>query len=246
MMSERQEVRSMIDFHTHILPGVDDGSRSVEESLEMLRREAEQGVTHVVATPHFYANHNNPRAFLEARREAEEKLRQAIAGDAALPALSIGAEVHFFEGMSDADCLQDMAIGRYLLVEMPQGGWTDRQLHELTGIYQKRGLVPVIAHLDRYLNPLQGHQQIARLSRLPIPVLFQFNASFFSGISGRQAVHLFARGVVHLLGSDCHDLRTRVPNMQKALAVVERRLGVAAIERFAADQQALLADLHRF
>ena len=238
-------MRQITDFHTHILPRLDDGSRSVEESLELLRREAEQGVTHVVATPHFYANHNNPQAFLEARREAEETLRQAMAAHPSLPTLSVGAEVYFFEGMSDAECLQEMALGRCLLVEMPHGLWTDRQLHELEGLYQKRGLVPVIAHLDRYLIPIQGMQLISRLLHLSVPVLFQFNASFFTGLSRRKAVQLFSQGVVHLLGSDCHDLRTRVPNIQNALAVVERRLGAAAVEEFAANQQALLADLCR-
>ena len=56
-----------VDFHSHILPGVDDGSRSVEESLEMLRAVARQGIGTVVATPPFYANHDTPERFLRRR-----------------------------------------------------------------------------------------------------------------------------------------------------------------------------------
>ena len=59
----------MTDFHTHILPGVDDGSPSVEDSLAMLRKEAEQDVWQVLATPHFYANVDSPDSFLQKRRK---------------------------------------------------------------------------------------------------------------------------------------------------------------------------------
>lgn len=62
----------MIDFHSHILPGVDDGSKNVEMSLEMLRASAAQGVTDICLTPHFYAERNTPEKFLEKRRRAAE------------------------------------------------------------------------------------------------------------------------------------------------------------------------------
>ena len=66
------------DFHSHILPGVDDGSSSLEQSLQMLRMEAEQGIRHVVATPHFYARYDAPETFLEKRSRAEALLREAM------------------------------------------------------------------------------------------------------------------------------------------------------------------------
>ena len=65
------------DFHSHILPAIDDGSATVEESVAMLRMEAEQGITHVVATPHFYAAHQTPETFLQARDAAEAALQPA-------------------------------------------------------------------------------------------------------------------------------------------------------------------------
>ena len=64
----------MIDFHSHILPGIDDGSKSVEMSIKMLRREAQQGISRVVATPHFYPQTDNPERFLRRRAEAERIL----------------------------------------------------------------------------------------------------------------------------------------------------------------------------
>ena len=83
----------IIDFHSHILPEIDDGSASVEQSIEMLRMEAEQGIGHVIATPHFYAKYDTPKNFLEKRNEAEARLREEMAKHEGLPHLSVGAEV---------------------------------------------------------------------------------------------------------------------------------------------------------
>ena len=70
----------IIDFHSHVLPGIDDGSKSVEQSIAMLKREAEQGITHVVATPHFYPQEDRPEKFLRRREKAFEKVTGAAKG----------------------------------------------------------------------------------------------------------------------------------------------------------------------
>ena len=67
----------LTDFHSHILPGVDDGSTSVEESIAMLRMLSRQGVSHVVATPHFYPNYDDPEQFLRRRKDVYEDLLAA-------------------------------------------------------------------------------------------------------------------------------------------------------------------------
>ena len=117
-----------VDFHSHILPGVDDGSKSVEESLELLRMEAQQGIRHVLATPHFYASHDTPERFLKRRAAAWEKLRAAMANEPGLPEVTLGAEVYYFNGISDSDVLKELTIGkkRFILIEMPLPPWTDR------------------------------------------------------------------------------------------------------------------------
>ena len=111
----------LIDFHTHILPCLDDGSKSVEMSLSMLREETEQGVRHVVLTPHFYARHDDPDRFLASREAAAEALKAAVAEVPGLPTLHLGAEVAYFRGMSDCEILRDFCIGRTecILVELP-------------------------------------------------------------------------------------------------------------------------------
>ena len=95
----------IIDFHSHVLPGIDDGSHSLEESIAMLRMEAEQGVSHVIATPHFYPRHDTPEDFLRKRREAEILLREEMEKHSNLPALSVGAEVYYFPGISNSEAM---------------------------------------------------------------------------------------------------------------------------------------------
>ena len=229
------------DFHSHILPGIDDGSRSVEESIAMLQLEAQQGVTHVVATPHFYAHHDSPERFLARRDRAERKLREAMENYPGLPQLSIGAEIYFFSGISDSDILKQLTIDKKgcILLEMPVSPWSDSMLREVAAIPAKQGLTPIIAHVDRYIHPFRTHGIPERLENLPVYV--QANASFFLHSATRgMALRMLKQNRIHLLGSDCHNLSTRPPNLGKVVQLVEQRLGTAATKRILSCEREIL------
>lgn len=215
----------IIDFHSHILPGIDDGSRSVEESLALLRLEAQQGIHHVVATPHFYAQHDSIEAFLERRAEAEARLREEMEKQPGLPELTVGAEVYYFRGISQSDVLQKLTVGAnpYCMIEMPVSAWTDTMCRELTQIYHDQGIVPIVAHVDRYFTPLRTFGIPKKLEQMP--VLVQANASFFCGRSFGRAMRMLQKGQIHLLGSDCHNTGSRRPNLEKALARIQKQDG---------------------
>lgn len=220
----------IVDFHSHILPGIDDGSDSVATSLAMLRKTAEQGIDRIVATPHFYAWHDTPERFLARRTEAEARLRDAVAETGGLPELSLGAEVAFYAGMSGTDALQSLCIGKskYILVELPGTPWYNGIYEELQAIWDRQGLIPVIAHIDRYLEPLRTERTMKKLEELP--VLIQANASFFLQRStARTAFRLLGRGRIHLLGSDCHNMNSRAPQLGLAVEEIRRKLGEEAL-----------------
>lgn len=222
----------MIDFHSHVLPGIDDGSQSVEESIALLRMEAEQGVTHVVATPHFYARYDDPEKFLEKRARAEQLLRNEMEKYDAMPTLRVGAEVYYFRGMSDSDILPHLMIqgSNCIMVEMPKAPWPEAAYQELRDIHQKRGILPVIAHVDRYIRPFKTHAIPGKLEKLP--VLVQANGEFFTEkATAAMAVRMLKKGQIHLLGSDCHNLSSRKPNLGGAVDMIEQRLGAEAINR---------------
>lgn len=229
---------TVIDFHTHILPGVDDGSASLDESIEMLKMEAAQGIRQVVATPHFYAQHDTPDAFLERRAAAEKLLRAEMEKHPGLPALTVGAEVYYFRGISHCDVLSELAIGpnRCVLIEMPLPPWSEQMYRELEAIQERRGFTPIIAHIDRYIAPLRTMGIPARLEQLP--VLVQANAGFFlRGSTKMMALRMLQRGQIHLIGSDCHNTVDRTPNMGGAVEVIRRRCGQSALESIAENQR---------
>ena len=220
----------IIDFHSHVLPGIDDGSHSLEESITMLRMEAEQGVSHVIATPHFYPRHDTPEDFLRKRREAEDLLREEMKKHSDLPALSVGAEVYYFPGISNSEAMAELTIDhkKCILIEMPTPPWSDAMYRELEGLYTKQGLIPIVAHVDRYLGRFRTFGIPQRLAELL--VLVQANAEFFLQKStSATAFRMLKRNGIHLLGSDCHNLDSRKPNLRAALELIERRMGSAPL-----------------
>lgn len=231
------------DMHTHVLPEMDDGSASVEESIAMLREMAGYGIQTVTATPHFYAKSDTPEAFFGRRERAYGRLRRELEKHSDLPQIKLGAEVHFFQGMSESEVLLQLTIAekRCILVEMPHMVWTAGMYDELVQIRNKQGLIPVIAHVERYIGGFRTHKIMEHLEELP--VLVQANASFFlNRFTAPLALRLLRQGQIHLLGSDCHNMSSRKPNLGEAVKVIQTRLGQPALDRIC-EYQKLVFDL---
>lgn len=229
------------DMHSHVLPGMDDGSASAEESIAMLRQTAAQGIGTIVATPHFYARHDTPEAFFTRRERAERCLREEMQKFAGLPEVKLGAEVHFFHGMSESDVLQRLTIGgkRCILIEMPQSPWTDRMYGELADIRSKQGLIPIVAHVDRYIGRFRTFGIPERLEALP--VLVQANAEFFlDRFTAPLALRMLRREQIHLLGSDCHNMGKRPPRLGEAVGKIRHSLGQSALDRIESYQHSVV------
>lgn len=220
-----------VDFHSHILPGIDDGSKTAEESIAMLTMAAEQGIRCVVATPHFYPGYDRPERFLENRARAEAELREAMKDRQNLPEVIVGAEVYFFRGISQSELLPELTIQgkRCILLEMPPAPWSEDIYRELEEIWNKWGVTPIIAHIDRYIAPFRTDGIPERLSRLP--VLVQANAEFFLGkFTGPMALRMLKKDQIQLLGSDCHNLTSRKPNLGQALEKIRQKLGQETVD----------------
>ncbi len=211
----------VIDLHTHLLPQMDDGSKNLDESRAMLASLAAQGVETVAVTPHFYANDESVTVFLERRSAALEKIGDA-AGDLTVIA---GAEVRYYPGIAHMEDLPLLQIGQsgLLLLEMPVAPWTEYTVRELSELADSRGVRLVLAHIERYL-PLQKSDVWNRLYERGI--MMQVNARFVTSLSTRRkALRLLAEGKIHFLGSDCHNMTSRPPQLAPAAAMIEKRLG---------------------
>ncbi len=224
----------MVDFHTHILPKMDDGSRGTEESLKMLKLCASQGIDTVMLTSHYYAEQESPDEFLKRRKASWERLQEAIgeSGETGFPELYPGAEVKLFYGISGVEQLQrlDLAGTGFILLEMPFSEWSDKVFRELRSIISQ-GMHPIIAHVERYLKIQQNTDNIERL--MDMDVLIQANAEFFleGFFNKRRALHMLQEGNIHLLGSDCHNLTSRPPNLGDAVQLIRGKLGEDCIDR---------------
>lgn len=216
----------MLDLHSHFLPKMDDGSKSVEMSMEMLRRSKEQGVNTIVSTSHFYGTDEAPERFLRRRAHAAEKLTPLLGADT--PEIYFGAEVLYFPGIAHSEPVYELAIGGtdLILIEMPFVPWSVSIFEELITLQYNSGLSIVLAHVERYLE-IQKRDIYNRLFDLPF--YFQCNAEAFSSFRSRRlALNLIKNGQLHFLGTDCHNTDRRPPNMSIAKSVIEKKLSPAA------------------
>lgn len=213
----------MIDWHCHILPGMDDGSHNVAESISMLNMQVSQGIRTVVATPHFYANDETVEEFLDRRKQAFKLLKAELQTE--LPEIKLGAEVKYYQGISRMLNLKALRIegSKLLLIEMPMSRWTEYMIRELVELSGKSGIQIVLAHVERYYS-LQSQAVWNRM--YDSGMLMQVNASFFSTLaSRRKAMSLLKKGKIHFLGSDSHNITSRSPQIGMAFKVIQRKLG---------------------
>ena len=213
----------MIDWHSHILPGMDDGSRNVKESLEMLAMQASQGVKTVIATPHFYANDETVEKFLDRRQRAFAQLQTQLPEN--MPEILLGAEVRYYPGISHMAELDSLRIGNssLLLLEMPVARWTEYSVRELIELAGKSNLQIVLAHMERYLK---WQKQILWERLREYGILMQVNAAFITSIKWKhKAMAMLTEGSIHFVGSDCHNLTSRSPKLEEAFSLIQKKLG---------------------
>ena len=239
----------MIDFHTHLLLEIDDGSPDIRTTAEMLREEKRQGVEMVIATPHFYANRMSMEEILDRRAEAIERTeRLRWEAEEALPEVLAGAEVCYFPGMGESEKIERLCIGetRTILVEMPFAQWGEEVLKDIEGLIYRHKLKPVLAHIERYTMFQRDRRIWDRM--ISLPVTPQINAGSFvrrGGLFQKGRVRTFclrflAEHPDTVLGSDCHDTKQRPPNIQSAEAEIMREMGAETIRNLGETAKKLL------
>lgn len=218
----------VIDFHSHFLPCIDDGSKSVKMSLDMLRIMKEQNINTVVATPHFYADENRIDDFLNNREKAYSSIKAEI--EKIGINIKLGAEVTYFQGISKADEIKKLTTEgtSILLLELPFDKWGESVIEEVYYLVHKRKFTVVLAHLDRYLSISENKKYIKKLIKMPLVV--QINAgSFLDNKRKKKTVSLIKKCDKIVLGSDCHNLTSRKLNLLDCRNIIIGDLGEKAI-----------------
>jgi protein-tyrosine phosphatase len=225
----------MIDIHSHILPDLDDGARTLEEAVEMARIAVNDGITHMIATPHaFNGLSSNPSP--EEISTRVKVLQEAIGRDLEiLP----GNEVHFIHditGKLETQQITPLNHRNYMLIEFPTmqvppgAGQLFRKLQTI-------GITPILAHPERNLQIQKHPEIIAGLiesgGRIQVTAM-SVNGKF--GVAAFECVQtLLSHNCVHFIATDSHRAKSRPPVLSEARAQAARIIGADAAEKLVED-----------
>jgi len=224
----------MVDIHCHILPNVDDGSKSWEISVQMCRMAQADGIEHIVATPHANNKYTYDREALLATMD--ELSRRVDTG----PALSLGCDFHLsYENLLDAlshPARYTISGTNYLLVELSEFSVPPSISQSFERLLDA-GIVPIITHPER--NPVLQRNPGKVLDWVEDGYLVQVTANALTGRWGpkaqEMAVWLMKRSAVHILATDAHDLDSRPPVLSKAREAAAKIIGKPSAEALVQD-----------
>ncbi len=218
----------MIDIHSHLLPEMDDGSNSVETTVNMLHEYHSQGVTTVVATPHFYANTSTPELFLEKRKVSFSKLQDYIRDNQItnIPKIINGAEIHLTHNILNVTDIDQLKIEGtdYVLIELPYdllGSWVPNTIYEFS---IKFSVTPILVHLERYLANSKNKKVIDEVLKLNLPI--QINAdSVLDFKLFKHVKDLIKNHNVCFIAGDAHNTTTRKLKINQAINKLQSKFG---------------------
>lgn len=222
----------MIDLHSHLLPGIDDGAPDDETSFRMARMFLDDGITAVACTPHILPGlyHNTGPQIREATITLQNKLHE----NGIELTLFSGADAHicpdFVQGLREGRILS-LADSRYVLVEPPHHTVPQRMEGFFFDILVA-GYVPILTHPERLTWINQHYPTVRKLATGG--VWMQITAGSVTGAFGKNAQYwahrMLDEGIVHLLATDAHDVHRRIPNLSRAREAAARRVGDAEAE----------------
>ena len=237
----------MIDIHSHVLPAVDDGAKTIAEAIRMCRMAARDGCETLVCTPH-QRNDTWPNDRIRVLRSLLEEVRSQV-GDT--PRLLLGGEIRV-----DSDLVEDMkdisaagilslADSRYLLIEFDRS-LTGPDPVVVVDDLTTAGWRPILAHpefLPQFNRSIDLVEELVSLGAL-VQVTAMSVTGEFGGEPQASVFDLFEAGLVHFVASDAHGARWRPPGLSKARKVVKKHWGLQTADRVTqANPLAVLRDL---
>ncbi|MEC0344802.1 tyrosine-protein phosphatase [Peribacillus frigoritolerans] len=235
----------MIDIHCHILPGVDDGSVDMKESLNMARKAVEAGITDIFATPHHLNEKyvNFKKDIINRAVRLNESLRQNN-----IPLIiHLGQEVRIhrdiFTSLEKEEILTLNDNGKYLLLELPSGRvptYTQEVIYELL----LKGITPIIVHPERNKELIENHKLLFEL--VQEGALTQLTSSSIIGLFGKN-VKSFSNKIIdhnlaHFIATDAHDIGSRGFTLQQAYETITKAYGIERTFYFKENVEQLLKD----
>ena len=218
----------MIDLHCHILPGIDDGAKDMEDSMDMARKAVAEGITHILASPHYKNGHwdNEKQDILSLVDEVQQELDARDIPLTIFPGQEVRINGEFFEEVEE-DKIQFIDEGnQYVLIEFPTP--TIPQYAEtLFFEMQREGITPIIVHPERNHAILKDPNLL--LSFVEKGALAQVTAASYTGGFGKEiqkvSKQLIEANLVHFIASDAHNVGSRSFHMKEAYQKLEKEFG---------------------
>ncbi len=227
----------LIDFHSHVLPGIDDGAKDIEESVEILDMMAKAGVEILFCTPHFYPHKQSLDSFLNKRQAAYERLMRYIKPEH--PKLRLGAEVLLSKQLEKEELdLLKLENTDYVLIEMPYVHFSGSMYESLYELADTRGVNVLVAHIERYL----ANNSLAEIEELFAEenVLGQINCTSLRKFSlRRKCIKLIKNGCVHALGSDYHRIERGYALLDEGVKILHKKLKADGLNRLIGSSESI-------
>ncbi len=223
-------IKKIVDVHSHVLPMMDDGSKSLEMSVEMLIKANDAGTEKMVLTSHFYPHKESIDSFTKRREESLKILLDGIKNKN-VPKLSIGAEVYYFYGISAASDIRELCYtgSDFLLIEMPFSKWNRADIDEIERLMVTQNVLPIIAHFERFID-FGNMKYIKQLKKMGC--LIQTNSEFIIEKDTRKkALKLIKKGFIDLIGSDAHNTESRPINIKECVDILTENLSLETLDR---------------
>ena len=213
------EEYKMVDMHCHILFGVDDGSRDIDESLEMLRIAEKSGIEKTILTPHYKESHHN--ASIETLHGRLDELKEKASQEGIKVKLALGNEVMYFTDFQeryDQGRILTLNGSDRLLIEFhpkDEYSYVRNAVDEVIGA----GFTPILAHVERFDCMVADYDRAFELRDMGCEI--QMNAADYMGVMGsgirKYLMGLLDDGCIDYVGTDAHDAKKRIPDVRKCL-----------------------------
>lgn len=233
----------MVDLHCHLLPGIDDGSKSMEISLRMAREATENGVTHALLTPHHMNGHyvNHKQDVIRRTKEFQKQINAHNIPLTVFPGQEVRINGQLLEALDKDDILFADTAGKYMMLEFPDDDvphYTNQMIFDL----QQRGIIPVIVHPERNTRIMAEPDLIYQL--LEKGCLSQITASSYVGTFGKK-VESFSRQLIeagqgYVFASDAHNLPGRKYEMRQAFEKMHHEFGQKLIDQYRQNARSII------
>lgn len=225
----------MIDLHCHILSGVDDGAKTIEDSLDMAHLAVEEGITHILATPHHKNRNwnNEKKAVIRLVAQLQEEIDKAGIELTVFPGQEVRIYGEILQDIKEDKILFIDEQRQYLLIEFPTSNiptYTEQLFYDLLS----EGITPIVVHPERNREILEHPNRLKAL--VDKGALAQLTAASYTGGFGKQiqklSEQLVEANLVHFIASDAHNIGNRAFYMEEAFDKLRKEFGQSKVNEF--------------